>query len=88
MYPQIWTKVVKVSWQTTGAQIRRERMARGLSVRQVAKLTDLSPCYISMVENGKTPAKFPPETYGRIVQVFSFRREFYDRLVNGRKAKK
>lgn len=37
-----------------GATIRKQRQGKGLSVRELARLTELSPSAISQIENGKS----------------------------------
>lgn len=54
--------------QTFGSFIREQRIAKNLSLRQMAKLIDVSPTYLSRIENEELQ---PPseETVGRIAAV-------------------
>lgn len=42
--------------QTFGSYVREKRMARGLSLRALAAKLEVSPVYMSNIENGRRPA--------------------------------
>ena len=42
--------------QTFGSYVREKRMARGLSLRALASKLEVSPVYMSNIENDRRPA--------------------------------
>jgi quercetin dioxygenase-like cupin family protein len=50
--------------ETLGAKLRAARLARGLSLGQVAETTDISRSFLSLVENGKSDI-----TIGRLTRL-------------------
>jgi transcriptional regulator with XRE-family HTH domain len=50
--------VTKPGLKRLGAQLRRHRRERGLSLGEVAKATDISASFLSHVENGKSDITF------------------------------
>ena len=57
--------------ETFGAFVRREREARQIGLRKMAKLVGMSPAYLSMIERDEVP---PPaeEKLRRIAEVIQF----------------
>ena len=49
--------------QTFGSYVREKRMARGLSLRGLAAKLEVSPVYMSNMENDRRPAR-PADSQG------------------------
>lgn len=52
-----------------GQHIRKKRLARGLSLRKFAELIDVSPTYLSLVEQGKVERPPTAERIRRMAEV-------------------
>lgn len=54
-------KVLKIDNAKSGAMARKERLAKGIALRQMAKRVGLSPSYICDLEHGKRGWSFELE---------------------------
>lgn len=63
---------------TFGQLLREKRLAKGFSLRKFAKLVDVSPTYLSLVEQGKVEK---PPTADRVKRMAEFLGENADELI-------
>lgn len=53
-----------LDYSAMGARIRKSRKSKRLTQEQLAEIIDISPTFLSMIENGVKPGSF--DTYMRI----------------------
>jgi transcriptional regulator with XRE-family HTH domain len=65
--------------QVDGESIKKRRMVNGLTLRKLAELAEISPAYLSLIENGKkTPNQYVIE---RILNAIEKHEEIRDQLI-------
>ena len=65
--------------QVDGEAIKKRRMINGLTLRKLAELAEISPAYLSLIENGKkTPNPYVIE---RILNAIEKHEEIRDQLI-------
>src|SRR5690554_2832927 len=65
--------------QVDGESIKKRRMVNGLTLRKLAELAEISPAYLSLIENGKkTPNPYVIE---RILNAIEKHEEIRDQLI-------
>ena len=67
--------------QTFGSYVREKRMARGLSLRSLAAKLEVSPVYMSNMENDRRPAP-AKEKLDHLIEILSLRQEDVERLLD------
>ena len=67
--------------QTFGSYVREKRMARGLSLRGLAAKLEVSPVYMSNMENDRRPAP-AKEKLDHLIEILSLRQEDVERLLD------
>ena len=60
--------------QTFGSYVREKRMARGLSLRGLAAKLEVSPVYMSNMENDRRPAP-TKEKMDRLIEILGYARQ-------------
>ena len=78
--------MIKVRSGFNGKRLKAARLYRGMTISEVAKMSDVSKQAISQFENGKSEPKL--ETLMRIMQILKFPREYFyesseDKIVVG-----
>ena len=58
-----------VHWKTVGRIIRNRREDLGLSLRKMASLAEISPSFMSELENGKR--SWPPQTLEKVHRILT-----------------
>lgn len=67
--------------QTFGSYVREKRMDRGLSLRGLAAKLEVSPVYMSNMENDRRPAP-AKEKLDHLIEILSLRQEDVERLLD------
>lgn len=67
--------------QTFGSYVREKRMARGLSLRGLAAKLEVSPVYMSNMENDRRPAPAKAKL-DHLIEILSLRQEDVERLLD------
>ena len=67
--------------QTFGSFVREKRMARGLSLRGLAAKLEVSPVYMSNMENDRRPAPAKAKL-DHLIEILSLRQEDVERLLD------
>ena len=67
--------------QTVGSYVREKRMARGLSLRGLAAKLEVSPVYMSNMENDRRPAPAKAKL-DHLIEILSLRQEDVERLLD------
>lgn len=67
--------------QTFGSYVREKRMARGLSLRGLAAKLEVSPVYMSNMENDRRPAP-AKEKLDHLIEILGLCQEDVERLLD------
>ena len=67
--------------QTFGSFVREKRMARGLSLRGLAAKLEVSPVYMSNMENNRRPAP-TKEKLDHLIEILGLGQEDIERLLD------